>query len=208
MTRLARFAPAMAALVMVVAACPRRPEPAPEPVATGPTQAQLDSIARERARLDSISRAEQARRDSIARIESMRADSIRRAQEAMAGARNTLSGVIYYELDSSDLTAQAQAALDAKLAILRANPAVRLRVSGHADERGGDEYNLALGQRRAAAAKRYLTQRGVDGTRIETASFGEERPAADGHDESAWSQNRRAEFEIIAGGDMIQSSGE
>ena len=204
MTRLARFAPAMAALVMVVAACPRRPEPVPEPVATGPTQAQLDSIARERARLDSIARAEQARNDSIARANQMRADSVRLAQEAMAGARNTLSAVIYYELDSSDLNAAAQAALDAKLAILRANPEVRLRVSGHADERGGDEYNLALGQRRAAAAKRYLTQRGVDAARIETASFGEERPAAEGHDESAWSQNRRAEFEIIAGGDMIR----
>jgi peptidoglycan-associated lipoprotein len=78
-----------------------------------------------------------------------------------------------------------------------------LRVSGHADERGSDEYNLALGQRRAAAAKRYLTERGVSDGRIETASFGEEQPIAAGGDESSFAANRRAEFEITGGGDRL-----
>ena len=81
-----------------------------------------------------------------------------------------------------------------------ANPDVMIRVAGHTDERGSVEYNIALGQRRAASAKRYLTERGVAANRIETVSFGEGRPVADGHDESAWAQNRRDEFEITAGG--------
>ena len=87
--------------------------------------------------------------------------------------------------------------------MLNANPGLRLRIAGHTDERGSDEYNLALGQRRAAAAKRYLTQHGIAENRIEIISFGEERPAQQGSDESAWSQNRRDEFEIAAGGDTL-----
>src|SRR5213078_3343389 len=75
-------------------------------------------------------------------------------------------------------------------------------ISGHCDERGSDEYNLALGNRRATAAKQYLVSHGIDGGRIETSSYGEERPLAQGHDEGAWAQNRRDEFEIIGGGDV------
>jgi peptidoglycan-associated lipoprotein len=77
-------------------------------------------------------------------------------------------------------------------------------VSGHTDERGSDEYNLALGQRRAAAAKAYLVQHGIADSRIETISYGEERPVAQGSDDAAYAQNRRAEFEITAGGQMLR----
>ncbi len=77
---------------------------------------------------------------------------------------------------------------------------MRIRISGHADERGSDEYNLALGNRRAAAAKRYLAGRGVTEARMDIVSYGEERPVAAGQNEAAWAQNRRAEFEITAGG--------
>ena len=120
-------------------------------------------------------------------------------ERRMAEARNTMTATIYFEFDRSDLTAAARSALDAKLEIMNANPGMRIRVVGHTDERGADEYNVALGQRRAAMAKRYLTDRGVAGERIEMVSFGEERPAAEGNGESAWSQNRRDEFEITAG---------
>ena len=77
-------------------------------------------------------------------------------------------------------------------------------IDGHTDERGSDEYNLALGQRRAATVKRYLIDHGIADARIETISYGEERPVAQGNDESAWSQNRRAEFEITAGGQTLR----
>ena len=85
-----------------------------------------------------------------------------------------------------------------------ANAGMRIRIAGHTDERGSDEYNLALGQRRAAAAKRYLIAQGIDEARIDVVSFGEERPMVEGSDESAWSQNRRDEFEIVVGGDAIR----
>ena len=77
------------------------------------------------------------------------------------------------------------------------------RIAGNADERGSDEYNLALGNRRGAAAKRYLTSKGVDGGRLEVVSYGEERPANPGHDEGAYAENRRDDFEITAGGDNL-----
>ena len=89
--------------------------------------------------------------------------------------------------------------------MLNANPAVKIRVAGHCAERGSDEYNIALGRRRAEAAKRYLSDRGIDASRIETASFGRERPAVQGTSEEAWSRNRRGEFEIIAGGDQMRA---
>jgi peptidoglycan-associated lipoprotein len=78
-----------------------------------------------------------------------------------------------------------------------------MRISGHADERGSDEYNLALGNRRAAAAKRYLTGKGVADGRLEVVSYGEERPANPGHDEGSWAENRRDEFEVTGGGGRL-----
>lgn len=117
--------------------------------------------------------------------------------------RATLEERIHFALDRADLTPQARMTLAAKVEILRASPGLTLRIDGHADERGSDEYNLALGNRRAAAAKRYLTNKGIDGGRLDVISFGEERPVASGSDESAYAQNRRAEFEITAGGDAL-----
>jgi len=111
--------------------------------------------------------------------------------------------MIHFDYDQAQVRAADQAVLDRKAAILQANPNVRIRVSGHADDRGSDEYNLALGNRRAAAAKRYLESKGVDGARIEVVSYGEERPLDQGNDENAWAQNRRDEFEVTAGGDHL-----
>jgi peptidoglycan-associated lipoprotein len=79
---------------------------------------------------------------------------------------------------------------------LKEHPSVRLIIEGHCDERGTSEYNLALGQKRADSAKAYLVQLGIDPSRIETVSFGEEIPLDPGHDESAWAKNRRAEFVV------------
>ena len=121
----------------------------------------------------------------------------------MTEARTAITARVYFEYDQAELSAEARATLDAKVPYLTANPGMRIRVSGHTDDRGSDEYNLTPGQRRAAAAKRYLVQRGIDAGRIEVISLGEEQPATSGSDDSAWSQNRRAEFEITAGGDSI-----
>jgi peptidoglycan-associated lipoprotein len=129
------------------------------------------------------------------------ADDAARARDA---ARASLTAPIYFDLDSDGLSDADRSALDTKVAILNASSGVKIRVSGHADERGSDEYNLALGQRRAAAAKRYLTQHGVPDAMIDIISYGEEHPAVEGHDEAAWSKNRRDEFEITAGADALR----
>lgn len=140
--------------------------------------------------------------DSAAAAERERAERERREREAaMAGAVGTdLKAMIHFDYDQSDVRADDVANLDRKAAILGANPSVKLRISGHADERGSDEYNLALGMRRAAAAKRYLENKGVEGARIEVISYGEERPLATGSDEASWASNRRDEFDVTAGG--------
>lgn len=191
--------------VVVAAAASACRRPPPPPVTPSPAVNQDSIDAAERARREAMERAEAARRDSIERANAAREDADRRAREAMEGVRSALTAAIYFEYDSDALGEAARSALDQKLAILQSNSGVRLRIAGHADERGSDEYNLALGQRRAAAAKRYLTQRGIPETRIEIVSFGEERPAASGGDDSAMAQNRRDEFEITAGGDALRA---
>jgi len=99
---------------------------------------------------------------------------------------------VFFDFDSSDIRADAVPTLEAQAAFLRTFPSLTLAIEGHADERGTREYNLALGERRANAHKDYLISLGVDPARIETISYGKERPAVAGSNESAWAQNRRA----------------
>ena len=99
---------------------------------------------------------------------------------------------ILFELDSYSLDAEDRATLDAQALWLQSNANVRVTIEGHADERGTREYNLALGDRRANAARDYLQSRGVAASRMTTISWGKERPAVEGSNEYAWSQNRRA----------------
>jgi peptidoglycan-associated lipoprotein len=185
-----------ASSIVLVAACHHAPPPAatPAPVA----RVNQDSINRANAMRDSIARADAARRLAAAR-----ADSIRRANEARAaeltGARAALTQPIHFDFDASEILAADKPVLDRKAGVLGANRPIRIRIEGNTDERGSDEYNLALGMRRASAAKLYLTQRGIDASRIETVSYGEERPVCQDHDESCWARNRRAEFAVLAG---------
>lgn len=104
-----------------------------------------------------------------------------------------LDTVFYFDFDKSQLRVDVRAALDEHAAYLRNKTGV-IRLEGHADERGTREYNLALGERRARAIADYLTIQGVPNSQIETISYGEEKPAAVGHTEAAWSNNRRVEL--------------
>lgn len=199
MIRLARLAPVALALVAITTldACRRKPAPTPP----APTVNQ-DSIARERARQDSIRLANEAAARARARE-----DSIRLANEAAMrdaeSLRSALTASIRFDYDEDALRDDARATLEAKLPVLNANPGLRLRIAGHADERGAQDYNLALGQKRAAAVRRWFAERGLSEERFELVSYGEERPVCTEADESCWSQNRRAEFEIVAGGDRL-----
>ena len=186
-------------------ACSHSPpaEVAPAPVAARPDSS---AIARSRAnelaaRRDSIARADARRREVAARDDADR--RARDAASAAAAARDALAAKVYFDFNRDALLPDAIASLDARLPILTSHTAVRIRVEGNTDDRGSDEYNLALGQRRAAAAKRYLVAHGVAEGRIETASYGEERPTCREEDEGCWHQNRRDEFVISAGADDL-----
>ncbi len=104
---------------------------------------------------------------------------------------------VYFDFDRSDLKAEAQDVLKKKANWLDDNPRYSLRIMGHCDERGTAEYNLALGERRAHAAKKFLMALGISGDRVYTISYGEEKPDDPGHSEAAWSQNRRDDFLLI-----------
>ncbi|MGE0753786.1 MAG: peptidoglycan-associated lipoprotein Pal [Alphaproteobacteria bacterium] len=104
---------------------------------------------------------------------------------------------VFFDLDSSQLDSEAQGTLERQAQWMSQNPNVNVTMEGHCDERGTREYNLALGERRAAAAKKYLVGLGVAPSRISTISYGKERPAVIGSDESAWGHNRRAVTVIV-----------
>ncbi len=174
---------------LALAACGGEPPPeppAPEPMATGPD---LDSL---RAYEDSVRRAQ----EEAARLAAER-------ERAIANARAILEQRVHFDYDQSAIRPDAEAVLRQKVSILRASPQVRIRMEGHADERGSVEYNQALGNRRAQSVLDFFTQQGLSVAAFQTTSFGEERPIAMGSNETAWAQNRRVEFVIVSGGGAI-----
>ena len=115
---------------------------------------------------------------------------------APAPAKEPLQDV-FFDFDKAVIRDDGKQALNADIQWLKANSAVRIKVEGHCDERGTNEYNLALGDRRAKAVRDYLVAGGIDAKRISTVSYGEERPFVQGHDESAWKWNRRGHFVVV-----------
>jgi len=99
---------------------------------------------------------------------------------------------VFFALDSSDLSGEARAQLQKQVEWLASHPSIKVTVEGHCDERGTREYNLALGERRASAVMKFMQKGGLEASRVDTISYGKERPAVIGNDESAWGQNRRA----------------
>lgn len=172
---------------LVATGCGKKDVPPPPPPA--------DDGAAERARREAEARAaeERARREAEARA----AEEAARA--ALARKRAALEEMVFFDYDMAVIREDQRARMDAKATVLREESAVTLRIVGHADERGSTEYNLALGMRRAQSIKDYLAGFGIAADRLQIQSMGEERPLAQGHDESAWSRNRRGEFQILTG---------
>jgi peptidoglycan-associated lipoprotein len=106
--------------------------------------------------------------------------------------------LIYFAFDSYKLDGEAREGLKTVVKYMKDNASTTIQIEGHCDERGTTEYNLALGERRANAARNYLTKAGVDASRVSVISYGSERPAVQGHDESAWAKNRRDAFVIVS----------
>ena len=107
-----------------------------------------------------------------------------------------VGSTVYFGYDESTLSAEAQATLDRQAAFLKANPTIRIVIEGHCDERGTREYNLALGDRRASAARDYLVAKGVNASRLTTISYGKERPAVGGSNDTSYALNRRSMSKI------------
>jgi peptidoglycan-associated lipoprotein len=105
---------------------------------------------------------------------------------------------VYFDFDKYNLVDSAKKTLDLNARIMKDNPKLVIKIEGHCDERGTVEYNLSLGEKRANSSKQYLTALGIDAARIQTVSYGKERPVAFGHDEKSWAKNRRCEFRIIS----------
>lgn len=105
-----------------------------------------------------------------------------------------VSRIVYFDFDSYVVKAEAQPQIEAHAKFIKAHPNARVQLEGHTDERGGREYNLALGQKRAEAVRRALGLLGVNDTQMEAVSYGKEKPAAEGHNEDAYAQNRRVEI--------------
>jgi peptidoglycan-associated lipoprotein len=178
----------LALAVTALGACRRTPPP----VTPDPGPVVVD---------DSAARAQQARADSIAAARAAQDAAERARVAALARVREELTDIVYFEYDSDQLTAETEARLRSKAAILRANGDVQLRVEGHADERGSTEYNLALAQRRAETVRNFLSGYGIAADRVATLSYGKERPLVEGTGESVWARNRRAEF-VVTGGSI------
>lgn len=123
-----------------------------------------------------------------------------RSGDSLRAAGDRAVREIYFDFDHYDLDTEDRATLRANAEWLKRNPATRIEIEGHCDERGTTEYNLALGAKRAQAAKDYLTSLGVSAQRISTISYGEEIPACRSHSENCWQQNRRDRFVTRAGG--------
>lgn len=164
-----------------------------------PAVMHMDSVsATEQRRLRQIDASYNALRDSLARptLDKPMAPS-------SATALATMQQMIHFATDSSILSDSAKATLDSKIEIFRNNPAMRIVIVGNTDERATDAYNLALGGRRADAAKAYLVSKGVDPIRIEIGSRGESKPIAAGTSTDAQAQNRRAEFRLLLASDHL-----
>ena len=126
--------------------------------------------------------------------EDLQAEAAKRAAEQ--AMNQFINEHIYYDFDSAALSALAQATLKNKAAWLKENAGVMVTIEGHCDERGTNEYNLALGERRALSARAYLVDLGISASRLSTISYGEERPLDNRSNEEAWAKNRRGQFKL------------
>ncbi|GFO65933.1 peptidoglycan-associated lipoprotein Pal [Geomonas paludis] len=124
-------------------------------------------------------------------------EPVRETPKAGAGDLQGQLQKIYFNFDSSDLSEDSRNILTRNAEYLSKQPSLKIRIEGNCDERGSDDYNMALGERRAKAAKDYLVNLGISSERISILSYGEEKPVDAGHDEAAWAKNRRDEFVVV-----------
>ena len=184
-TARSRWILALALLVLVLPACAKKkPKASPDleaPTVTTPSTSTVDVEPRDTA-------------EPVDKTEDPLSGDLAAVNEYLVS--NGLLGDVYFDFDRSDLREDARGRLSRNSEWLRAHPEFEVTIEGHCDERGTNEYNLALGERRASAARDYLGSLGVTGSRLRTLSYGEERPRCGDSSESCWSRNRRAHFVV------------
>lgn len=161
--------------------------PAVKPVAAAPVQKQVQEAAKPAAQA-----VEEKQAAPVAAVETDAQRAARERAELQQGLQK-----IFFSFDSAKLSDEARATLTKNADLLKKATTAKIRVEGNCDERGSDDYNLALGEKRAKEAAQYLANLGIPQQRLATISYGKEKPVATGHDEVSWSKNRRDEFVVI-----------
>jgi peptidoglycan-associated lipoprotein len=178
-------------VAVLAAGCSRN---RPASAAATPKTASADRAASESAEREAAKIREESERAAAAeRLDAERAAGNRELLKA------ALTTPVHFDFDRSELNEDGIRLLDQKVEALQKNPSIRIRIEGNADDYGSDEYNMVLSQRRAAIVNRYFTERGIDSSRLQIVSYGEERPTCKGLDEPCRAQNRRDEFVVISG---------
>ena len=165
---------------------------------------EVAKVEKEKPAVEEAKETEEAKIAEKARLEKLKELELAKKKEAQEKAwqerrvAKVEAASIYFDFDKSFIKLEYRSVLKAKADFMKDNPRVRIRIEGNCDERGTNEYNLALGERRANSAAKFLVSLGISPDRLETISYGEERPLALGSGEGAWSQNRRDDFVVIA----------
>ncbi len=171
--------------------CAKKPMAAPD-------QPSQEELAAEKAAAEKVA-AEKAKLEEMAKQKAIEEEQLRQEEaerDKLAAIEEFINNDINFAFDCSALTSESQFVLKQKAEWLEANTDASVTIEGHCDERGTNEYNLALGDRRAQSAKAFLVELGVGESRLNTISYGEERPTDNGHNEQAWTKNRRAHLII------------
>jgi len=170
---------------------------------------EVAKVEEEKPAVKEVKEAEEDKKAEEAKLEKLKELEMAKKREAEAKAaeekawqERRIAKVeaesIYFDFDKSFIKLEYRAVLQAKAEFLKDDPNIHIRIEGNCDERGTNEYNLALGERRANSAAKFLVSLGISPDRIETISYGEERPLASGHGGGAWAQNRRDDFTVVA----------
>jgi len=160
-------------------------------------KAEKEAAAVKRAQQEEARRAEEVRIEKLEELEEAKRREAEEKARQLAEAEGFELQPIYFDFDRSSIRDEARAILEKAAAFLKENPGIHIRIEGNCDERGTNEYNLALGERRANSAKLFLVSLGISPDRIRTISYGEERPLGVGRSEEAWAKNRRDDFVVI-----------
>ncbi|MDE2484414.1 MAG: peptidoglycan-associated lipoprotein Pal [candidate division NC10 bacterium] len=190
----------LALVALFLTGCPKRPEvveSVPKPSEVG-TLAPKVAAPEGKSPTEVAAESPEAKPTETGAVPEAKIAEAEVKPEASSGVQASEVKDIYFDFDRSAIREDSKTLLNENVEWFRKNSAAKATIEGHCDERGSSEYNLALGERRARAARDYLVAAGVAASRISTISFGKERPFVLGHDESAWKWNRRAHFVLSA----------